>query len=62
MKYAKVRTKAEGCHFGQVGEVVARNDRVVGTTDEVFPHGHEFSYAAIQAAELLAAKLGYTVE
>lgn len=57
-KTVKISTKNVGQNFGTVGVLKARNGRVVAETD-TYPRG--FAQAATDAAEALAAKLGYEV-
>ena len=52
-----IRTRAEGCRFATVGEVVALNHRVVATTEPV-PYG--FTDAALDAARRIIVQREWT--
>lgn len=58
IKTVKIVTRTVGCNFGTVGVLKSRNGRVVAETD-TYPLGHTES--ARNAAESLAAKLGFAI-
>jgi len=54
----RIRCRTVGQNFGTVGQIVARNGRVVAET-RTFPYG--FTGPATDAARSLAATKGWTV-
>lgn len=54
-KTVTIRSRKVGVNFGVVGQVVARNGRVLAETDDVFPLGCE--QTAVDRATALASRL-----